>query len=95
MDTKKLYEEKMDAQIKQLDARIDLLKATVEETKADVKINLQKRIEDLEDKREEAISRLQEIKDAGQVAWQELRAGMDNAIDDFKKAVAQATSKFK
>lgn len=95
MDTKKLYQEKMDAQIKQLDARIDVLRAEAEKAKADVKISLQKQIENLEKKREEAKNRLREVKAAGQVAWEELKAGMDNAIKELEQAVVQATSKFK
>ncbi len=70
-DKRKAYEEKLDAQLKEWNAQIALLKAKAENAKADAKIDYYKTIETLEAKQDEAKTKLQELKTAGDEAWED------------------------
>ena len=59
-EKRKAYEEKLDAQLKEWNARIALLKAKDENAKADAKIDDYKIIEALEHKQGEAKAKLTE-----------------------------------
>ena len=96
MDEKrKAYEEKLDAQYDEWNARIDLLKAKSDKAKAEAKIEYNKNIEALEIKHKEAGTRLHELKTAGDEAWESLKTGAERAWDEVKTAYHSAASKFK
>ena len=61
-DKRKAYEEKLDAQLKEWNAQIALLKAKAENAKADAKIDSYKTIETLEHKQVQAKTKLQQLK---------------------------------
>ena len=54
IDLKEAYQDKMKAQLEKLDARIDLLRAEAKEAQADTKIEINDRVEALEEQRDEA-----------------------------------------
>ncbi len=92
---RKAYEEKLDAQVNEWNAQITLLKAKAENAKADAKIDYYKSIEALEHKQGEAKAKLQELKTAGDEAWEDVKAGLEKAWAEVKTAYQDATSKFK
>jgi chromosome segregation ATPase len=94
-DKRKAYEEKLDAQLKEYNAQIALLKAKAENAKADAKIDFYKTIEALEHKQNAAKTKLQELKTAGDEAWEAVKAGAEKAWGEVKTAYHDATSKFK
>jgi len=94
-DKRKAYEEKLDAQLKEWNAQIALLKAKAENTKADAKIDYYKTIEALEHKQDEAKTKLQELKSSGDEAWEDLKAGAENVWTELKTAFQSAASRFK
>ncbi len=94
-DKRKAYEEKLDAQLKEWNAQITLLKAKAENAKADAKIDYYKSIEALEHKHDEARTKLQELKTAGDEAWEAVKAGAEKAWAEVKTAYHDVTSKFK
>ncbi|MFZ0447873.1 MAG: hypothetical protein WAL98_01405 [Desulfatiglandaceae bacterium] len=81
--------------MKEWNARIALLKAEAENAKADAKIDYYKSIGDLEYKHDEAKTRLQELKTAGDEAWEAVKAGAEKAWAEVTTAYHDATSKFK
>ncbi len=95
MDKRKAYEEKLDAQLKEWNAQIDLLKARADKARAEAKIEYYKTIEALQSKQNEAVTKLQELKTAGDEAWEDLVTGADKAWDEVKAAFHNAASKFK
>ena len=95
MDKRKAYQEKIKAQIEKVGAQIELLKAKVDDAKADAKIELNQRIENLEGQRDEVQKRLDELKSAGSSAWRELKSGVDSAVVELEKAVTQVMSNIK
>ncbi len=94
-DKRKAYEEKFDAQLKEWNAQIALLKAKAENAKADAKVDYYKTIEALEKKQDKAKTMLQELKTAGDEVWEDVKAGAENAWTEFKTAYHEAASKSK
>jgi len=94
-DKRKAYEEKLDAQLKEWSAQVTLLKAKADNAKADAKIEYYKTIEALQRKQNEAKTKLQELKTAGDEAWEDLKTGAEKAWAEVKTAFHDAISKFK
>lgn len=94
-DKRKAYEEKLDAQLKEYNAQIVLLKAKAQNARADAKIDYYKTIDALEHKQDEAKTKLQELKTAGDEAWEDVKAGAEKAWAEVKAAYHNAASKFK
>jgi chromosome segregation ATPase len=94
-DTKKGYEEKLDAQLKEWSAQIELLKAKAGNAKADAKMEYRKTIGALQAKQHEAETTLQELKNSGDEAWEDLKAGAEKAWLEVKTAYHEASSRFK
>jgi multidrug resistance efflux pump len=94
-DKRKAYEEKLDAQVKEWSAQIELLKAKADKAKAEVKIEYYKTIEALQSKQNEAKAKLQELKTAGDEAWEDLKTGAEKAWAEVKTAYHDASSRFK
>ena len=94
-DKRKAYEEKLDAQLKEWNAQIALLKARAENAKADAKVDYYKTIEALENKQDKAKTKLQELKTAGDEAWEAVKTGAEKVWAEVKTAYHDAASKFK
>ena len=94
-DKRKAYEEKVDAQLKEWDAEIALLKAKAENAKADAKIDYYKTIETLEHKQDKAKTKFQELKSSGDEAWEAVKGGAEKTWAEVKAAYHDAVSKFK
>jgi len=94
-DKRKAYEEKLDAQLKEWNAQIALLKAKAENAKVDAKIDYYKTIEALEHKQDEAKTKFQELKSSGDEAWEAVKGGAEKTWAEVKAAYHDAVSKFK
>jgi predicted ATP-binding protein involved in virulence len=92
---RKAYEEKIDAQLKEWNAQIDLLKAKADKAKAEAKIDYYKTIDALQHKQEEARTKLKELKTAGDEAWEDVKKGAEKAWAEIRIAYKDATSRFK
>jgi hypothetical protein len=92
---RKAYEEKLDAQLKEWSAQISLLKAKADNAKADAKIDYYKTIEALQGKQKEAKTKLQELKTAGDEAWEDIKKGAEKVWAEAKTAYHDASSRFK
>jgi hypothetical protein len=94
-EKRKAYEEKLDAQFEERKAQIELLKAKAAKAIPDMKIKYYKNIEALERKQKVAGTRLHELKNAGDEAWEELKTGAEKAWDEVNTAYHKTASKFK
>lgn len=93
-DERKAYEEKFDAPLKEWNAQIALLKARAENAKADAKIDHYKTIEALEHRQDKAKTKLQELKTAGDEAWEAVKGGAEEVWVEVKTAYHDAATKF-
>jgi hypothetical protein len=95
MENKEVYREKLEAQMREWSAKIDLLKARADQAEADAKIEYRNRIEDLRQKKEVLQAKLRELQKASDAAWKDIRAGTERAAADLRDALQSAFSKFK
>ncbi len=94
MSKKQAYEEKFKAQLDELNAKIDVLKAKAKQAEGSVKADYHETIEDLQNKRSEAKNKLQELSAASDDAWEDLKQGVESSASTFADAVKSAVSRF-
>lgn len=94
MTDQSAYKQKRQAQLRQLDAEIDKLRAKAAEATADAKIELDRSLEEVRGHREALRSRLDELADAGEDAWTEVRDGVDAAWKRMRSAFDDASARF-
>ena len=88
-DDKRLaYQGKVEAQLKEWGSQIDRWQDRV-------KANSQDLIAQLNHKRQVVRSRLAEMKTADNNQWQQLRANLDQAVEDMRRAVNEAREHFR
>jgi DNA repair exonuclease SbcCD ATPase subunit len=92
---KAIYERKIETQLKEWGAQIDVLKAKAEKSKAEAKVAYLKQIEELRKKQESVKGKVHELRASGDEAWEDVKKGVDNALADLKKALKRAASRFK
>ncbi|MGO9580632.1 MAG: hypothetical protein ACLP2P_14625 [Desulfobaccales bacterium] len=84
MGLKEAYQEKIEAQLQEWNVRINELKARAAIAKADAKIDLYNRIDNLRAKLEAAQAKSQELKQGGAEKWDGIRLALDKDLDDLK-----------
>lgn len=95
MSTKEAYRQKMEAELELAQAKLAELKAQAKISGADVRIEYAKQIDALEQGIGATKARLKELGEAGEEAWQQLKAGVDSAWGTVTAAVQEAAAKFK
>lgn len=95
MSMKEAYEKKLQAQLDEWSAKIDLLKAKADSAEADTQLAYYKEIEELSSMQQTAKSKLKQLKESGGDTWEDLKAGMDSAWSSLSSAVKSAVSRFK
>ncbi len=94
MQKKQAYEEKLQSQLDEWDAKIDVLKAKADKAGAAAKADYYETIEDLQQKRAEAKDKLQELRAAGDDAWEDMKEGLEAAWSRLGAAIKSARSRF-
>ncbi len=95
MSTKEAYRQKMEAELELAQAKLAELKAQAKVSGADVRIKYDRQIDELEQGIGTTKARLKELGEAGEDAWQQLKAGVDSAWGTVTAAVHDAAAKFK
>lgn len=95
MGMKEAYQEKLEAQLRIWNAKIEELKGKADKAEAEAKIRYQEQLQALRAKQEEAEKRLRELKAAGEGAWEDLKGGIEKVWDELRDAVEKAASRFK
>lgn len=92
---KKAYVQKVEAQLGEWGLQMDVLKAKAEKSKAEVKKKYLEQIQEFKSKQEIAKQRLHELRGSGDEAWGDFKEGVEDALEEMKKALRQAASRFK
>ena len=95
MSTKDEYVRKMHSRLDLWNAEIDKLAAKADHAEAEVRTEYHKHIDELRAKRDAASKRLDEIRQTGEGAWEDLKAGAEMAWDAIGEAIDSAKSRFK
>lgn len=92
---RELYEQKLQAQLDSWAADIDKLKARASGASADAQIALNEQIDVLEDKYDEGESKLSELSDSSDDAWESMKDGMESAWSSIKTSFSEAADKMR
>ncbi|HUU73630.1 MAG TPA: coiled coil domain-containing protein, partial [Burkholderiales bacterium] len=87
MSEKQAYEKKLQAKLDEWSAEIDKLKAKADSAEADVQLDYNRRIDGLRSMQQAANERLVALRDASDNAWQDLKGGMESALDSLGNAL--------
>lgn len=88
--TRDAYRQIFEARLKELEARIAILQARAEKASADAKIEFDQQLQVLNQKYMDARNRLKDWRASAEDAWDELRSGMEESLDELSEAVENA-----
>lgn len=89
------YVDRMEAELREWGIQLDVLKAKVEKSKAEVKTKYLEHVQELKSKQEVARQKLNKLKESGDEAWGDVKKGLEEAMKDMREALKQAASRFK
>ncbi len=95
MDKREAYQKKFDAQMEEWSAQISLFKAKADKAGAEAKLEYYRLIESLQRRQTGIRTKLQELKAAGDEAWEDLKVGAEKARAEVKTAFDSAAARFK
>jgi hypothetical protein len=95
MATKEAYQQKLHAQIKEWDAKFDLLSARAQKLTAEAQIAYQDEVVKLKARRAEANQNFEALAKRGEGAWEEMKDGLETMWRDTSKAMEDAMKRFK
>jgi len=94
-ETRDAYVQKLKAKMDEWNAEIDRIEAKADQADAESKIEYEKQLEDLRAKRRDLEEKIAKLQQAGDDAWEDLKAGIDSAWDALGNALKSAASRFK
>ena len=80
---KQVYIEKVQAQIREWEAKLDLLHAKADKATADAKIKYMKEIDKLKQQKTHIEEQLAEIRDAGEDIWEDIKDKLDDVQEEM------------
>jgi len=92
--TKEEFQKKLEAQLNELDAKIARLREKGRDLKDEAKANWDRKMADLEKKREAARAKLAEVGHSSAEAWKDVRKGAQSAWDELDKSFRDASREF-
>lgn len=95
MSMKDTYVKKLQSKLDEWNAEIDKLKAKADVKEADARQEYYKQIDELKSMKEGVRKKLDELSEAGDDAWEDLKAGADRAWESASRAFSSAMSRFK
>jgi hypothetical protein len=95
MTPKQAFQAALEAQLKELDVRLEELKLQASLAKLEVRSEYEKQLETLSTKRAVAQSKLNELRNRAEGAWEDLRGGTEKAWEDMRQALDRLASRFK
>jgi TolA-binding protein len=79
------YANEMSKRLDDLNAKYEELKGRADKAEGQAKKDLEKKLADAKVKRDAAIKKLAELKEASADRWEKVKEGVGNAFDDLKK----------
>lgn len=84
MSAKDAYKQKIEAELELVKANLDVLKAKAKSATADMRISYSKDIETIEDNYAIVQSKLGELGEVGEGAWEHLKKDIENSWDSLR-----------
>ena len=92
--TKEEFRKKLEAQLNELDAKIAKLREKGRDLKGQAKTNWDRKLADLEIKRDAARAKLADVGHSSAEAWKDVQKGAQSAWDEVDKAFRDAAKEF-
>ena len=92
--TKDEFQKKLETRLKELDAEIAKLREKGRDLKDQAKADWDRKMADLETKRDAARGKLAEVRDSSGEAWKDVQKGAQSAWDELDKAFHEASREF-
>jgi hypothetical protein len=87
MSTKEAYKQKIEAEVELAQAKLAKLKAEAKNSAANVRIEYENQIEELEQKIGATKTKLKELSEASEEAWEHMKSGAESAWNTLSAAV--------
>jgi TolA-binding protein len=88
------FQQKLEARLAELDAEIAVLREKGRELKDQAKVDWDRKLAELETKREAARAKLNEVGQSSAEAWKDVKKGAQSAWDELEKAFQDASDEF-
>jgi len=95
MDKMEAYREKLDEQLKEWKAKIDMLEKKAAEATGETKTELMRVIGELRQKKDLVKEKWTELQKESSAAWDTMKEGVEKAASEFKSALDKVVSRFK
>lgn len=95
MSSREEYIRKLQAKLEVWNAEIDKLGAKAGEVSADIKNEYREQIESLRKKQATARVKIDELQQASEHAWKDMKTGIEHAWNSLEEAIAAVKSRFK
>ncbi len=92
-ETKETYEKRSEKELQSMDEKINDLKSRAARLKDDAKEDYDAMMAELQDKREQAGKKWQELKEAGSEKWEQAKAEFNSALKDLKDAYERSVAR--
>lgn len=92
---KQSFQQKLEDQLKEWDAKLEELKAKAPGLKGKIRTEYEKQLEALAEKRANANEKLQDLRKQTENAWEDMKEGSEKAWADMRVAMERITSRFK
>jgi phosphoenolpyruvate-protein kinase (PTS system EI component) len=95
MDMMEAYREKLEAQLKDWKAKLEMLEKKAAEATGETKAELMRAIGELRQKKGLVKEKWTELQKEGSAAWETMKEGVEKAASEFKGALDKVISRFK
>jgi phosphoenolpyruvate-protein kinase (PTS system EI component) len=95
MDKMETYREKLEAQLKEWKAKLEMLEKKATEVSGETKTELMKSIGELRQKKELVKEKLNELQKVSSAALDTMKEVVEKAASEFKSALDKVVSRFK
>ncbi len=95
MSKKEAYKQKIEAELELAQAKLGKLKAQAKSSSAGARINYTEQIQKVEQKFDATKTKLKELGEASDDAWEDLKDGVESAWGALSTAIRKAAAKFK
>jgi len=89
------FQQKLEAQLKEWDAKLEELKAKARHAKAEIRAEFEVQLEALAGERAVAEEKLQELRRHGEWAWEDLKDSAEKTWSELREAIERSASLFK
>ena len=90
---RKIYESRLDAQLAQWGAEIDVLKAKAKRAEVGAKVQYDETIDRLQRTHDDASGHLGRMKEAGDETWESVKTGTEKAWTEFRALFAHSNAR--